>query len=218
MILVEASRGHITGVGRLLQRVRPAHVALAVGAVIIAIAVAYAGPQHGGRGIDGERNLPALFSGALLLAAGTAGLVAARARRPGRERLALIAFSLLLAWLSFDEVTSFHERVENLVDVEWLLLYAPLGVVGAVAALIIVIELRDRTAAWLMAGGTLAWAVSQALEGWQWGGPTDVTLLHPQAIFYEEILEMCGAACFLLMFLVLVRRSAAESFAPGSST
>jgi hypothetical protein len=216
-ILTEGNRAQMTGVDQFLRRVRPTHVALAVGAVIVAIAVAYAGPQAGGRGIDGERNLPALFSGALLLAAGTAGLVAARARRPGRGRLALIAFSLLLAWLSFDEVTSFHERIETFVGVEWLLLYAPLGVAGAAAALIIAMELRDRTAAWLMAAGTLAWAVSQALEGWQWGGPTDVTLLHPQAILYEEILEMCGAACFLLMFLALIRRNPAESLASGSS-
>jgi cytochrome bd-type quinol oxidase subunit 2 len=201
----------MTGRDHFLQRVRPAYVALAVGAVIVAIAVAYAGPQHGGRGLDGERTFPALFSGALLLAAGMAGLVAARARRPGRARWALIALSLLLVWLSFDEVARFHERVERFVGVEWLLLYAPLGVAGAAAALIIAMELRDRTVTWLIAGGTLVWAASQALEGWQWGGPTDVTLLHPQAIFYEEILEMCGSACFLLMFLVLIRRSPARS-------
>ena len=144
-----------------------------------------------------ERELvpPAFFSAALL-AAGSAAFL----RAAGTSRLKATAglFGALLGLMALDEVLRFHELLEAASGVDWQLLYAPVFLLGGVAALLLLLELRSELPpAVLLCAGGAAWTISQVLEAVQWDGDRRVTgygLMMP----VEELLEMSGSALFLL--------------------
>ena len=157
-----------------------------------------------GFNLDGEMNLPAAFSGLLLVAASALGfLVAAVGRTAGIKARYVAPVALLLGYMSLDEVMSFHERLESATGVDWQTLYAPVFLVAAVLAVLLLPELRPFPPAivlFLAGGGS--WATAQVIEKLQWSGDH---LLLPWSIVPEETLEMTGSLLFLLGFLVVLR-------------
>ena len=157
-----------------------------------------------GFNLDGEMNLPAAFSGLLLVAASALGfLVAAVGRSAGIKARYVAPVALLLGYMSLDEVMSFHERLESFTGIDWQTLYAPVFLVAAVLAVLLLPELRPFPPAivlFLAGGGS--WAAAQVIEKLQWSGDH---LLVPWSIVPEETLEMTGSLLFLLGFLVVLR-------------
>jgi hypothetical protein len=208
------------GTDRLAQ-VPPSRVALAGGAAIAAFAVlgaAYAEAKEGGPvpswfrilpvGLNGELTLPALFSGLLLLAAGLLALRAGEVVEPGRRFVPLSLLGALFVYMSVDEVVGIHEQLEHVVHLAWWKFYAPLALVGGVAALLVLRRVWDRTTVRAaLVGGGACWLVAQLIETQQYRGEE---LVHRWTILPEEILEMTGSLLFVLAMLLLIQPRPAD--------
>ncbi len=154
--------------------------------------------------LNTEGNAPALFSMAQLVAAGAVAILAGRQARTAR--VPWMAFGVFLILLGIDEGISVHEYVTERTVTSWQVLFSPLYLAGAVAALAVVWQRRTvpELAGLLLLGGG-AWAISQGIELWQWD---DGRLELPYwTIVPEEVLEMSGAACFLVAALLDLRTS-----------
>src|SRR4051812_16288074 len=150
-----------------------------------------------GFNLDGERNLPAAYSGLLLVAACALGLLVAVVGRGAGIRARYVGpVALLLGYMSLDEVISIHERLEAASGVDWETLYAPVFLVAAVLAVLLLPELRPfPPAIVLFLSGGASWAVAQVIEKLQWHGDH---LVAPWSIVPEEVLEMTGSLLFVL--------------------
>lgn len=150
--------------------------------------------------LDGERNLPTLYSAALLLVSGAAFSLLVQRRILPRSTLALATLFLLM---SADEALTVHESLERSSGIDWQLLYAPLILAGGLAALHVLHVIPSRSASMLLLIGIAAWGESQILEFAQWDG--DIPRLgYGRLMFAEEVLEMLGSALFLLSALSLL--------------
>ncbi len=197
-----------SGGGR--QAVSAQAFAAVVLAVIVILAALGFGVHHAGVpsafDLDGEYDVPALWSGLLLLAAAAATWSARH--RLGRR---VVAVAVLFAFMGVDEVVSIHERLETATGVDWPLLYLPLIVVGGVAWLRVLRRLRgdgeggsaSRLPAWVWVLGAAAWGVAQLLEFWEWDGDVKRAQYFPK-MYLEESLEMLGSAAWLLAMLLAV--------------
>jgi hypothetical protein len=166
--------------------------------------------------LDGERTVPAFFSG-VLLALCSAGAAAAagarvRARAPGTS---LRLLSALFGAMALDEVFEAHEWAERQSGIDWQVLYAPLVALGAVAYLVVAWAGRRRRAVlrpWL--AGAVAWGASQVLEFAQWTGDVPrqgyVFMMVP-----EEVLEMSGSALWLLALATMLTVRASRPLPAG---
>ena len=156
--------------------------------------------------LDRERNAPAALSAAFLAAGGIAFLAAVA---KGRLRPVSVGLAALLLLMAADELLEWHETLERRTGVDWQLLYAPVGLAGALVWLLVMRQLRgDRTATVLLAGGAAAWALSQVLERVEWDGGRQVSgygFMMP----VEELLELSGSAMFLLAAMTLLRSTRA---------
>ena len=152
--------------------------------------------------LDAEGNVPAIWSGFLLLLAGVAGV---RATRTDGRPWPWWPLAALLLFMAADEVAGLHEAIERHTGVDWQLLYLPVIASGGAAAVGALIVLRGRP--WLAAGfcaACAAWAFAQLLEALQWDGA------HPAAgygamMVGEESLEMVGSLVFAFVLLELAR-------------
>lgn len=117
--------------------------------------------------LDGEDNVPAIWSGLLLIAAAASALATARADRGG-ARWPWWPLAVLFIAMAGDEVFGLHEWLEVRTGLDWQLLYLPVMLVGAAAGLGAAVRLRKlpRLAAGFLAAGG-AWAVAQVLEALQ---------------------------------------------------
>lgn len=179
---------------------------VALGGAIALFGVLYGVPAEPFTGLDAERNLPAFFSAALLVAAALLMLLHAR----NVQRLAPAALAALLAFLAVDELRTVHETLERRTGVDWQLLYAPLLLGGAVVGTLTLGGLHLGPRLLLVLAG-VTWTVAQALEGLQWDGDT---LVHAWRILPEELLEMAGSA---LIVVALLRNAEENGFAWQSS-
>ena len=152
--------------------------------------------------LDGERNVPALFSALLLFACAVQTLRLPRSVVP---RAVALVFSGVLVLASLDEATEIHEKLEQRLDVDWQLLYLPVFVAAAVVWWLLVAGLRRNgfgVAPVLASAG--CWLASQALEALQWEdeGPAPG---YTWMMVLEETLEMTGSALLLVALLAVVR-------------
>lgn len=199
-----------------LERVPPWTAAVAGGVGILLFAVlggAYALARDGGPvptwyralpvGLNGEWTLPALYSALLLLFAGLLGFRASAAVARSGRFAPLVALGGLFSFMSLDEVLALHERVENLVDLAWWKVYAPVAVAAGLCVLLVLVRVRDHRLARsaLLAGGC-CWLVAQAIETQQYDG---ARLVHRWTILPEEVLEMTGSLMFVLAMLLIAR-------------
>ena len=194
----------MSGFVRLVDRIGPVPPGALVTLGVVLMAEHYRGPQLAGEGLDGEYNLPALFSTAVLLwAAGSTWVLAGchGPRSPGRRLLALLA--LLIGFFAVDELLAIHEALESLTGVDWQLLYLPFGLIGAGTGLGVLLLYRRRPAlVVLYVVGAAAWAVAQLFEAIQWHGDE---LVQPALIYPEELLEVRGSGLFAVAAVLALR-------------
>ena len=165
--------------------------------------------------LNGERNVPALYGGALLaLAAGLCLLVAASARRRCRHWYGLAAVA---GFLSLDELLSIHERLNPLVlsatdgllpdgmPFVWMLAYVVPCALLAWTYLPFVLSLGGSVARPFVAaavtyvGGA---AGLELVEGWVTSlTPTSDTLWRAIVVALEEGLELTGVCLAILAIL-----------------
>jgi hypothetical protein len=187
-----------------LRQMGPLPFTLVTLAIIVVIGVRYWGPQHAATGLDAELNFPAYFSAAVLVVSGFLTLVVATTWPPrSRARRLFVGLALFLAFFSLDELLSVHERLESFTGIDWQKLYLPVGAIGALIGLGVLLEVRRdlRVVATLLAAGA-AWFVAQVFEAIQWKGDK---LVVPWLIYPEELLEMTGSALFGVAMLMVLR-------------
>jgi hypothetical protein len=162
--------------------------------------------SHGFLGLfylDGEYNLPALFSAALWLLASLSLYAAGRARERGRRRHVWTGLAIGLLYLAFDEAFGIHEKLEGKTGVDWQLLYLPLLAAVAVAGLYVLVRSHGAARWLLLAAGAAAFA-AQVLEALQWDGDAPVDS-YRQLMIPEEILEPTAATLIAVAGLMLLR-------------
>jgi hypothetical protein len=159
-------------------------------------------------GLNTEFSIPAVFSAILLLSAAALAHLASRAYPP-RPSVALRLVSALFAFMGIDELLVIHEGLENLTNQSWQTLYAPLVVLGGIAWLISLAQLRTvPLAPWSFVAGAAAWVVSQVFELQQYD---DEVLVARWMVLPEEALEMVGSLLFVLALLLGVQAWVARS-------
>ena len=158
--------------------------------------------------LDGERNVPAIFSALLLLAC--AALVLWLPRTVVSRPVAFV-LSGVLTLASLDEATEIHEKLEQRLDVDWQLLYRPVFLAAVVVWSLLVAGLRrSGLGVRLVLASAGCWVASQLLEALQWEdeGPAPG---YTWMMVTEETLEMAGSALLLVALLVVVRAGRTEA-------
>jgi hypothetical protein len=130
--------------------------------------------------LDAEWNAPALFSGCLILGASIAAFALADFSSETHTPTWLNrSFGLLLAYMTLDEVLSFHERLEAWTGVDWQLLYLPACALAAGVWLGLARCLRQFGSGYaLLVSGAFAWAIAQVFQLVQWGGFNSDRIAH----------------------------------------
>lgn len=152
--------------------------------------------------LDAEHNVPALWSGGLLL---TAAALSIELRHHARLR-PVMGLAGLLAFMGVDEIVTIHEHLEAWSGVDWELLYAPLIALAALAVAVCWSRLGDTPwARPALGAGALLWAGAQALEVAEWDGATAVAA-YDLMMVTEELGEMAGSLMFVVALLCIRRR------------
>lgn len=158
---------------------------------------------------DSRVNFPALISSGILGLAGWAWWHAVEGMAARPLRYSARGVGLFLGFMALDETLMIHERLNEALDITWLLLYSPLFLLAGILAVVLLVQLRTRQelipAALLMVGG-LCWVVAQVLEKLQFGPghvPVDGYWTY---VFVEETLENLGSSALLLGGLSAVTR------------
>jgi len=181
---------------------------LLVGITVVVAALGLEARRSGGPyllDLDGEANVPAVWSCFLLLAGAASALATGRADRGG-ARWPWWPLAGLLLFMAADELLGFHEWIERATGTDWEMLYAPVMLVGAAAGAGVLLRLRDHprlAVGFLAAGG--AWALAQVLEALQWDGGRPVDA-YGELMAAEEILEMAGSVGFILVLVAAAER------------
>ena len=153
-------------------------------------------------GLNDEFTIPALYSSALLFAAGGLALAASELC-VRRRRWAFRGLALFFAFMGADEILSIHERLETVIGLGWTTLYAPVILAGGVGWFSALVHMRRLPVApWCFAAGAAAWFLALVLEEFQYD---DGVLLARKTILPEEILEMVGSLLFGLALLLTVQ-------------
>jgi hypothetical protein len=199
--------------GCRLALVLGACIAVVVGIGALQLATSGTGGETAGgaiRGFDlaGEVNVPATFSAALLGLASVLAFALSRvAADPSLRSGVLAAFGTLLAFLAVDELIRVHERLAAWSEIEWQVIYLPVGLVGAALFALLWRGLRRfRPSDLLLLAAATTWLVSQAVERAQYtpGG----RLTRSWTIVPEEALEMIGSTLLVLAFLTALQSAA----------
>jgi hypothetical protein len=150
--------------------------------------------------LDGERNIPAAFSG--LLWVGNALLAFLIGRRRRGAALAWYALAALLALLAIDEVAEVHEHLQYYAGIDWQLLYLPLALVAGVAWVAAGRWLyRVGVGLWPFVGATICGLLAQPLEALQIDSHSNPRRGFRVMVVSEELLEMLAALLLGIAFL-----------------
>jgi len=154
--------------------------------------------------LDGERNVPALFSGVLWTGVGVLAVLVGRARGEAAWYLLAALFLLLAA----DEVLEFHERLENVTGVDWQFLYAPVALAAAPLWVVVGLRLRRLGKGFEpFAVATACILVAQPLEALQVNAAGDPRPGFRVFVVSEEVLEMLSALLLGLALLAVLQAS-----------
>jgi hypothetical protein len=168
--------------------------------------------------LDGEYDVPSVFSAALLSCAAVAALMYGAVRLDDGPRIRSAVFlAVLFVFLSADEFGQIHERLEDATGVDFQILYAPLVAVCGVAWVLTLRRMWPRIGPRLLfIGGAVAWVIAQALEDQQWHDNIGNGVhAHGYTVMmvFEELLEMQGSFMFGLALLIPVAVAAQLSTA-----
>lgn len=209
-------KGLLDWAHRLALRVDVRRLVLALGAAIVFLGVMgilrYAHKDTlRPFNLDGERNVPAFFSGALWVCAGS---LAALVGRAGSSRAAKAWYLLaaLLFLVAADEVAQFHEHLEHLSGIDWQILYAPIALLAAPLWIVIGRRLHKLQAGFHpFVAATLCALVSQGLEPFEVDSTGAPKPGFRVMVVTEELLEMAAAVLLGVAFLAALRAVAARA-------
>jgi hypothetical protein len=159
--------------------------------------------------LEAEATIPAVWSGMVLMGAAALAGLSFWVCEPAARRWTSLALAILFAYMSLDELLSFHERLEDLFQLDWQIIYIPVGVAAALAAAFWALAVRKtpvlRPALAWFGLGAAAWFVAQVLERFEWNGADVRVRGYVWMMVPEEILEAGGACAFLLAMLITER-------------
>jgi hypothetical protein len=154
--------------------------------------------------LDGERNVPAAFSGLLWLVVALLAYLAGRAH--GGRALAWKALAALFVLLAVDEVAEVHEHLQYYAGIDWQLLYLPVGLLAGVAWIVVGRDLSRLGAGfWAFVGATVCGLVAQPLEALQIDSHANPRRGFRVMVVSEELLEMLAALLLTLAFGLALR-------------
>ncbi|WP_409332708.1 hypothetical protein [Trujillonella humicola] len=180
---------------------------------------------------DGEGNIPAWFSSALLLsiAAVSAGISSAAEPALSGGRWHWRVLAAIFAYLSMDELAQIHEETipavaelvpqEGVLTFGWVVIAAPLVLVFVLAYLPFLLRLPRRTALLLVAAGALYVGGALGMElvsGWIYSeGDGFASPAYVWATTVEELGEMAGATLCLATLLAVLRSAVPDGSGPA---
>lgn len=192
------------------QRLDVRRVAAANGAVILLLGVLGVlhivfEPGFGAFDLDGERNVPSMYSASLWACLALLAVILGRVERAPAARVwQLLSVPLLL--VSADEFAQIHERLERITGVDWQVLYSPLAVVAAVLWVLVGRRLRVLGAGFgLFLTGTICGFASQVLEAVEYGEHDRRVARFNEVAVSEELLELSAAVLVGLALLVALQ-------------
>lgn len=154
--------------------------------------------------LDGEHNVPSLFSGLLWLVVALLAYLVGRAET-GRA-LAWKVLAVLFVLLAFDEVAEVHEHLQYYAGVDWQLLYVPVALLAGIAWIAVARDLRRvRPAFWLFVAATVCGIAAQPLEALEIDSHANPRHGFRVMVVSEELLEMLGALFLSLAFGLALR-------------
>ena len=189
---------------RLALRVDPRRWALVVSGAIAFLGVMgiirFAHKDAlGAFNLDGERNVPATFSGLLWLVVALLAYLAGRAQE-GRT-YAWKVLAVLFVLLAFDEVAEVHEHLQHYAGIDWQLLYLPVALLAGIAWVLVGRALKRLGAGfWPFIGATACGLVAQPLEALQIDSHANPRRGFRAMVVSEELLEMAAALLLTLAF------------------
>jgi len=156
--------------------------------------------------LNGERNVPAVFTAALWTCVSVVALLLGRAEQPAAVPRVWQSLSVLLLFVAADEFAEIHERLERITGIDWQILYAPVGLVAAGLWVLVGRRLRGLRAGFgLFIGGTVCAVVSQVLEEIEYGANDQRVSGYNALVVVEELLEMATAVLIGLALLAALR-------------
>ena len=180
-------------------------VVIALLGVLGVLSIAYGSP-FAIFDLDGERNVPAIYSAALLFSVAVLALLVGRLDpAPGLPYL-WVALSALFVFVSADEFGEIHERLERILGIDWQILYSPIAVVALVLWVFVARRLRQIGAGfWLLVVGTVCGIVSQVAEAVEYGPGDERIAAFNELMVFEELLEMVQALLIGLALLTALQ-------------
>jgi hypothetical protein len=161
-------------------------------------------PRFGPFDLDGERNVPAVYTAGLWVAAALLAVILGKAEQARARLWRALSGTLLL--VSLDEFGAIHERLERITGIDWQILYSPLALVAAVLWVLVGRRLRALGPAFgLFVAGTICAVVSQAIEAVEYGEHDRRVAAFNELVVSEELLELSAAALIGLALLAALR-------------
>ena len=156
--------------------------------------------------LDGERNVPAIYSAALWFSVAVLALLMGRVdRAPGFPQL-WVALSAFFVFVSADEFGEIHERLERIVGVDWQILYSPVALLALALWLFVARRLRQiGVGLGLLVAGTVCGIASQVAEAVEYGPSDQRIAAFDELMVFEELVEMVGAVLIGLALLTALQ-------------
>lgn len=156
--------------------------------------------------LDGERNVSATYSAALLFSVAVLALLVGRLDpAPGLPQL-WVGLSAFFVFVSADEFGEIHERLERITGIDWQILYLPVAVLALVLWLFVARRLRQIAAGfWLFVVGTACGIASQVAEAVEYGPDDKRVAAFDELMVFEELLEMVEALLIGLALLTALQ-------------
>ena len=164
------------------------------------------GSPFGSFDLDGERNVPAIYSAALWFSAALVALLMGRLdEEPGLPQL-WVGLSAFFVFVSADEFGEIHERLERIVGVDWQILYSPVALLALVLWVFVVRRLRQiSVGVGLLLAGTVCGIASQVAEAVEYGPGDERVAAFDELMVFEELVEMVAALLIGLALLTALQ-------------
>jgi hypothetical protein len=195
----------------LAVRLPVRQVAAANGAIVALLGVLGVlflvfGSPFGSFDLDGERNVPAIYSAALWFSAALLALLVGRLdAAPGLPQL-WVGLSAFFVFVSADEFGEIHERLERIIGIDWQILYSPVALLALVLWVFVARRLRQiGVGLGLLLAGTVCGIASQVAEAVEYGPGDERIAAFDELVVFEELVEMVAALLIGLALLTALQ-------------
>jgi hypothetical protein len=164
------------------------------------------GSPFGSFDLDGERNIPAIYSAALWFSAAFLALLMGRLDAAPSLPQLWVGLSAFFVFVSADEFGEIHERLERIVGIDWQILYSPIALVALVLWLLVARRLRQiGVGLGLLVAGTVCGIASQVAEAVEYGPGDERIAAFDELMVFEELVEMVAALLIGLALLTALQ-------------